>query len=154
MRRACGAILGFALACARSESASAEGCVNTPDANRETVLSFYRQGLVNRAPRPAFTQYVSSDFVEHKPDVATGTRDSTAAFLERLMGELPEAAWQIHRTIAEGDMVFLHASFTPAPGAPAYAIADVFRLRECRIVEHWDAVGPPPSQPLNTHPRF
>jgi predicted SnoaL-like aldol condensation-catalyzing enzyme len=51
-------------------------------------------------------------------------------------------------------MVFLHARFTPAPGAPSYAIADVFRLHGCRIAEHWDIVAPPPDEQLNPNPRF
>jgi predicted SnoaL-like aldol condensation-catalyzing enzyme len=130
------------------------GCRDTPDEHRAVVLAFYEQGLVRRDPLAAFARYMAPDFVEHKPDVASGTRDSTAAFLARLMQELPGAAWQVHRTVAEGDLVFLHASFTPAPGAPAYAIADLFRLRDCMIVEHWDAVAPPPERALNPNPRF
>jgi predicted SnoaL-like aldol condensation-catalyzing enzyme len=51
-------------------------------------------------------------------------------------------------------MVFLHARFTPAAGAPPYAIADIFRLKGCKIVEHWDVVAPPPKQQRNPHPRF
>ena len=62
--------------------------------------------------------------------------------------------WTIERTIAEGDMVFLHARFTPAPGAPEFALADVFRLKDCKIVEHWDVVGAPLENQLNTNPRF
>jgi predicted SnoaL-like aldol condensation-catalyzing enzyme len=51
-------------------------------------------------------------------------------------------------------MVFLHARFTPAAGAPAYALADVFRVRNCRIAEHWDVVAPPPREQRNPHSRF
>ncbi len=147
----------FALACSPGAGArSADACASASarDTNRTIVLAFYRDGLLNRDPHGAFSRYVAPDFVEHKPDVAAGTRDSTAAYLARLMHELPDARWQVHRTIAEGEFVFLHASFTPAPSAPAYAIADVFRLRDCRIVEHWDAVAPPAPAPLNPRSRF
>jgi predicted SnoaL-like aldol condensation-catalyzing enzyme len=154
-RRAWVAVALLALGCGPDvASRTAGACPGTLEANREIVLSFYREGLVNRDPRAAFARYVASDFVEHKPDVASGTRDSTVAFLERLMLELPGAAWQVQRTIAEGDFVFLLASFTPSPNAPVYVIADVFRLRDCVIVEHWDAVGPPPARSVNPNPRF
>ena len=145
----------FALACSPDTSASSDRSCN-PDAesNRTRVLAFYRDALVNRSPRAAFAEFMAPDFVEHKPDVATGSRDSTVAFLERLMQDLPEGRWQIHRSLADQDLVFVHASFTPAPGAPAYAISDVFRLQECKIVEHWDVVGPPTERPLNPQPRF
>ena len=122
--------------------------------NRALVLSFFSEGLVGRQPRSAFERYVAADFIEHKPDVPEGTREATVAYLERLMDALPEARWDVIRTIAEGDLVFLHARFTPSPGAPAYAIADIFRLHEGQIVEHWDVVGPPPTQPKNPNPRF
>jgi predicted SnoaL-like aldol condensation-catalyzing enzyme len=118
------------------------------------VLDFYQLGLVERQPRAAFERYMSADFVEHKPDIEGGTRSASAAFLEEVMKLAPEGRWEILRTVAERDLVFLHARFTPAPGAPAYAIADLFRLKNCRIVEHWDVVAGPPAQQRNPNSRF
>jgi predicted SnoaL-like aldol condensation-catalyzing enzyme len=122
--------------------------------NRETVLDFYRQGLQGRQPHAAFARFTSPDFVEHKPDVGDPTREGAATFLAALMRELPAATWEVIRTIAEDDMVFLHARFAPAPNAPPYAIADVFRLRDGLIVEHWDVVAAPHPSPKNPNPRF
>ena len=129
-------------------------CVPSAEANRRIVLDFYRTGLVGLQPRAAFDRYVSADFVEHKPDVPGGTREAVIAYLEALIRSVPEPRWQVLRTVAEGDLVFLHASFTPAPGSRAYAVADVFRLKDCRIVEHWDVVAGPPDKQLNPHSRF
>lgn len=129
-------------------------CKPSPEVNRRVVLEFYRTGLVGLQPRAAFERFVSADFIEHKPDVEAGNREGAAAYLERLIKSVPRPRWQILRTIAEGDHVFLHASFSPAPGAPAYAVADVFRLKDCRIVEHWDVVAAPPEAQLNPNPRF
>jgi predicted SnoaL-like aldol condensation-catalyzing enzyme len=117
-------------------------------------MAFYNEGFVQKRPRCAFERYTSIDFVEHKPDVEGGTRDSVIAYLEALINSLPNSKWELLRTIAEGELVFLHARFTPAPGEPAYAIADIFRLRDGLIVEHWDVVGPPPPHQLNPNPRF
>ena len=122
--------------------------------NRATVLEFYRLCLERRQPKQAFARFVAPGFVEHKPDIADPTREGSAAFLEELMLELPAATWEVIRTIAEDDLVCLHARFVPAPGAPAYAIADVFRLHEGLIVEHWDVVAGPPTDPRNPNPRF
>jgi predicted SnoaL-like aldol condensation-catalyzing enzyme len=99
-------------------------------------------------------RYMAPDFIEHKPDVPEGTREATASFLAQIMSDVPQARWEIIRTIVERDMVFLHARFTPAPGAPAYALADVFRLEDCKIKEHWDVVAPPPRDQRNPHSRF
>jgi len=92
--------------------------------------------------------------VEHKADVPDGTRASVVKYLEELIGELPEAQWEVLRVAAESDLVFLHAKFVPAPGANSYAIADVFRIQDCKIVEHWDVVAPPPRDQLNPNSRF
>jgi predicted SnoaL-like aldol condensation-catalyzing enzyme len=118
------------------------------------VLSFYNEGLVGRRPEAAFMRYMAPDFVEHKPEVPNGTREATAAFLSQLIAEVPGARWEIVRTIAEEDMVFLHARFTPATGAPAYALADIFRVKDCKIVEHWDVVAAPPKEQRNPNSRF
>ena len=129
-------------------------CTGSPDENRKVVLAFYTEGLVRLKPRAAFERYMSVDFVEHKPDVPLGTREATAAFLEQLIAEAPQAKWKIERTIAERDLVFLHARFSPAAGAPEYAVADVFRVKRCKIVEHWDVVAAPPKEQRNPNARF
>jgi predicted SnoaL-like aldol condensation-catalyzing enzyme len=148
-----GAILCLALA-----SCTQFGAVPGVDAkrcdNRQTVLDFYRQSFIELQPRRAFERYASADFVEHKPDVPRGNREATATFLEALIASMPKPRWEIIRTIAEGEMVFLHARFSPADGAPKYAIADVFRLEDCMIVEHWDVVAGPPESPVNPNDRF
>jgi predicted SnoaL-like aldol condensation-catalyzing enzyme len=122
--------------------------------NREIVLAFFRQGLMELQPRKAFERYVSEDFIEHKPDVPLGTREATIAYLEDLISSLPSAHWEPIRTIADGEFVLMHVRFTPAPGAEPYAIADIFRIRNSLIVEHWDVVGLPPTQRRNPNPRF
>ena len=129
-------------------------CTGSAEENRKVVLAFYNEALVGLKPRPAFERHMSADFIEHKPDVPEGTRAAAASFLEQLIANVPQPKWTIERTIAEGDLVFLHARFSPAPGAPEYAIADVFKLSGCKIVEHWDVVAPPPKEQRNPNTRF
>jgi predicted SnoaL-like aldol condensation-catalyzing enzyme len=121
--------------------------VESPDASgqasRALVLAFYERALIAKRPREAFEQFASADFIEHKDDVAGGSGAAVAAFLEGLMAQLPSARWEVLRTIAERDFVFLHARFVPAPGAQPYFIGDVFRLQDGKIAEHWDIVQSP-----------
>lgn len=118
------------------------------------VRAFYNEALVGRSPRTAFLRFMTPDFIEHKPDVAEGTRAKAAEFLESIMAELPDATWEIVRTITEDNLVALHARFTPAPGAPIYAIVDIFRVEQGLIVEHWDVVAGPPREQRNPNSRF
>lgn len=135
---------------------------NRPDAtaadarcsNRQVVLDFYQRALVDKDVRGGFETFMTPDFIEHKPDVAGGSRENVILFLEGLMKELPAARWQVVRSLGEGDLVAVHARFQPAAGAPEYAIADFFRVAGCRIVEHWDVVAPPSDKAVNPNPRF
>jgi predicted SnoaL-like aldol condensation-catalyzing enzyme len=134
--------------------AASPSCSTSAAANRELVLSFYRTALVERKPREAFERHMAADFVEHKPDVPEGTREATIVFLEGLIKQLPQSRWEMLRSAAQDDLVFVHAIFTPAPGAPVYVLADVFRLSDCHIVEHWDVVGAPRPDMPNPHARY
>lgn len=157
MLRADLAALVVAMLCCvspRSDARPDQDCPHTAEASRSLVVSFYKQALVEKQPQAAFERYVSEGFVEHKPDVPNGGRVAVANFLENLIKELPDAQWEILRTVAEKDMVFLHARFTPSPGAPPYAIADLFRIENCAIAEHWDVVGPPREGLPNSNSRF
>ena len=122
--------------------------------SRYVVTRFYDQALVRRDVRGGFEAFVSPTFVEHKPDVATGDRDGAVRMLEGLIGQRPAARWEVVRVVAEGDTVAVHARFTPAPEAEPYAIADFFRVADCRIVEHWDVVAGPVEGARNPQSRF
>lgn len=135
-------------------AAAASACQPSAATHRQIVADFYREALIERKPKAAFERHVSADFVEHKPDVPGGTREATAEFLDGLIQSMPDPKWEVLRIAADGDLVALHARFTPAPGAPAYAIADFFRLEDCKIVEHWDVVAGPPKEQTNPKPRF
>lgn len=121
-------------------------CDSSAEASRALVLAFYNKALISKQPRAAFERFVAPSFVEHKPDVPEGTREGVITFLQGLITQLPEARWEVLRTIAEPDLVFLHARFFPVPGSPPYMIADVFRVDKCKIIEHWDVVAPPRDQ--------
>lgn len=126
---------------------------STQDA-RKIVMNFYREALLEKHPRAAFSRYMANSFIEHKPDVELGTRESAAKFLEDLMTSLPAARWEVVRTVSEGQFVVVHAKFTPVPGAAPYAIADFFKVDQGFIVEHWDVVAGPSRTNLNSHSRF
>ncbi|GEM_PF-150393 len=153
---------GIAIPCSLLAALAMTGCVSPSkltstqdvETNRRIVLAFYNEALVSKRVRTSFQRYVSPSFIEHKPDVVGGTREETIVFLGGLIQEFPEARWEVIRSISEGDFVFLHARFTPSPGAAPYSIADIFRLQKGVITEHWDAVGRPPEHQRNPNPRF
>jgi predicted SnoaL-like aldol condensation-catalyzing enzyme len=143
------------LAIAPSNTSPPPGrCQTSEAANHRLVLNFYRRALIDKDVRGAFEAFMTPGFIEHKPDVVDGGREGTIRFLQGVVAELPKARWRVIRSMADGDMVVVHASFEPSAGAPAYAIADFFRVASCRIVEHWDVVAPPSKATGNPNSRF
>lgn len=121
---------------------------------KAVVLAFYRVAMQDFKPADAFARYVASDFVEHSADTQGGTAAGTVTFLEDLIKRMPDPHWEVVRSIAEGDLVFLHVKVTPAPNAPAIAVAEIFRVREGKIVEHWDVIQHAPEKPVNPRSMF
>jgi predicted SnoaL-like aldol condensation-catalyzing enzyme len=147
--RAAWVALGLLAMCA--DPAPARDGGQTPKA---VVLAFYKLALSDFKPEDAFARYATADFVDHAPDVPGGGRKDAAAALRGLFAQMPKGRWTIVRSAAEGDLVFLHVRVDPAPGAPPVAIAEIFRVKGHRIVEHWDVVRPTPEKPENARSMF
>lgn len=118
------------------------------------VMRFYELGLLERKPKEAFALYAAPDFVEHSADSPGGTAQATVEFLTRLIAKSPQPKWEILRVIAEGEMVFLHARFTPAKDAPPISIGEIFRVHNGKIVEHWDIIQHAPEHSQNPNSIF
>jgi predicted SnoaL-like aldol condensation-catalyzing enzyme len=121
---------------------------------KAVVLAFYKLALQDFTPAAAFQRYAAPDFVEHSQDSAGGDAKATVVFLQQLIARSPQPKWVVVRSIAEGEMVFLHTRYTASPGAPEIAVAEVFRVRDGKIREHWDVISGPPDKVLNPNSRF
>lgn len=121
---------------------------------KEVVLAFYRLALMDLKVKEAFARYAAPDFVEHSADSKGGTTQSTVDFLEGIIKDSPQAKWEIVRTIAEGEMVFLHVRFTPANGAAPVGVGEIFRVRNGKLAEHWDIIQHSPEHTINPNSMF
>lgn len=128
-------------------------CDASPAANKDVVLQFYALALRDFKVREAFDRYSDPNFIEHSEDTPGGTVAGTVKFLESLIARFPRRSWEVIRSAADGDLVFLHVRFTPVPGKPATAISEIFRLTNCKLVEHWDVIAEPPTKTVNPNSR-
>ena len=125
-----------------------------PRSPKEVVIEFYKLALEQFEPKKAFEKYATTDFVEHSADIANGTRQGAIAFLEGLIRQFPAPKWDIVRSAAEGELVFLHVHVTPAPGERGVAIGEIFRVQNGKIVEHWDVIQAVPEKSENPNSMF
>ncbi|MGI5376277.1 nuclear transport factor 2 family protein [Streptomyces sp. CA-251387] len=58
------------------------------------------------------------------------------------------------RVIAEGDLVAVHSHYVNAPGERGQDIVDLFRVRNGKIVEHWDVIQDVPASSANDNTMF
>jgi len=119
----------------------------------ERAVAFLRLASTGDVRR-AYEQYVSSAFRHHNAYFA-GDAASLAAGMEQNAAENPNKAFQVQRTIAEGDLVAIHSRLQLKPGAPEIAVVHIFRFDdEGRIVELWDVGQPVPAQSPNEYGMF
>jgi predicted SnoaL-like aldol condensation-catalyzing enzyme len=74
--------------------------------------------------------------------------------VEGFAGQFPQTSLEIKRAVAEGDMVVTHSLLKTSPEDRGTAVADFFRLKDGKVVEHWDVLQPVPESAANEHPMF
>lgn len=68
--------------------------------------------------------------------------------------EYPQLSVEIKRMIAEGDLVVTHGVIKTSPEDHGTAAADIFRLEDGKIIEHWDVLQPVPEEAANDNTMF
>lgn len=125
--------------------------------NAELVVSAYDKVLNQLDTAPLATAF-GPTYTQHNPTIADGV-GGLAALVAFRKAQQPEAHNEIERVIADGDLVMLqvHVTFTAAQRGDEHAgiaIADIFRVADGKIVEHWDVIQPVPPTSVNGHTMF
>ena len=121
--------------------------------NKQAVIAFYKRALNDKQPADAVARYVGSQYVQHNPDTPDGA-DAFIQSMTDLTTKFPQSFVEIKRVIAEGDLVVTHNIVKMTPQDRGLAGMDIFRLREGKIVEHWDVRQPIPEKPMNNNTMF
>jgi predicted SnoaL-like aldol condensation-catalyzing enzyme len=95
----------------------------------------------------AVETYFAEDYIQRNPMVPSGTAP-IIAFLSRPVDANAPArpANEMHRIIAEGDLVATHSTLYSLGPKPLVAF-DVFRIEDGKIAEHWDNLIPRRAAP-------
>jgi predicted SnoaL-like aldol condensation-catalyzing enzyme len=124
--------------------------------NRLLVLVAY-DGLFNDHQLQLLDLFFAGEnYIQHNPLVPNGAA-ALAAILDVIVPE--GSVLDFRHAVADGDLVFVHSQGLP-PGADpnnefaGIAVADIFRVVNGRIVEHWDAIQPVPAQTASGNSMF
>jgi predicted SnoaL-like aldol condensation-catalyzing enzyme len=113
-------------------------------ADRFIEVFYKRNRLVD-----AFRAWVHPDYIQHDPQSGTG-RDATIEALDAHMKRSPGMSHDVKRVIhgkagPDGTLVVVHYHFRHAPDQRGAAVADIFRIKDGYLVEHWDIIQPLPD---------
>ena len=120
---------------------------------REVATNFVTDFYLEGKTREAFMDWVSPDYIQHNPFAVSG-REEAMTFLEGARKAYPERTARIHRVIASDDLVVFHIESHDTPGDLGTAVIDIFRVKDCKVIEHWGVVQPVPESSVNGHDMF
>jgi predicted SnoaL-like aldol condensation-catalyzing enzyme len=107
----------------------------TPEQNKTLVLKAF-DTLFNQHDYAAAESFWSPDYIQHSAHIEPG-REGLFKLIKSLPATLKYEAGTI---VAEGDFVIVHGRFSDF-GAPVnWIAADVVRMQDGLLVEHWDVI--------------
>ncbi|PGW27747.1 nuclear transport factor 2 family protein [Bacillus cereus] len=126
--------------------------VTEKEKNKKMVVDFYNE-VFNKHNIDIIPKYVSEDYKQHNPFVADGRKAFMDFFKEDFVKN-PNSSAEIKRVVAEGDTVALHVHSRTNSQDKGVAIVDIFRIKDGKIVEHWDVIQEIPNDTANNNTMF
>ena len=116
----------------------------TSEQNKQTVarvFDAFRAGDVD-----AFDDLIVEDYVQHNPQAGNGLQA-----VKDFFAPLGPVDVEVHRVIAEGDLVAVHSHYKTFNMAGV----DIYRLNDDgKIIEHWDILQPIPETTASGNDMF
>jgi predicted SnoaL-like aldol condensation-catalyzing enzyme len=107
----------------------------TPAQNKALVLEAF-DTLFNKRDYASAERFWSDGYIQHSAHIAPG-RDG----LFNLIRMLPDTLkYENHLVVADGDHVIAHGRFSGNGRPVAWIAADVFRIEDGKLAEHWDVL--------------
>ena len=107
----------------------------TPQQTKELVLRAF-DALFNQRDYEAASRFWSDRYIQHSAHIGPGREG-----LFDLVRSFPETLrYENHVILAEGDYVMLHGRFSGNGGPRALIAADIVRVENGALAEHWDVL--------------
>jgi predicted SnoaL-like aldol condensation-catalyzing enzyme len=107
----------------------------TPEQNKALVLAAF-DTLFNRRDYAAAESFWSDRYIQHSAHIAPGREG-----LFNLIRSSPNTLrYENQLIIAEGDYVMAHGRFSGMGRPAAWVAADIVRVEDGQLAEHWDVL--------------
>ena len=147
----CGKGVTYAQATALGALVDAPAC-GAPDrtvdseASRALVLAYLAMGQEPGRLEEAIRTFLAEDFVQHSAHIPPRRQGLLDYMLPRAAArQADNRRSHIARVLADGDLVLVHRRVTRDSDPRGTAYADLFRVRDGKVAEHWDVIQPIPE---------
>jgi len=107
----------------------------SPEQNKALVLKAF-DTLFNKRDYKAAEAYWSPKYIQHSAHIPPGREG-----LFSLVRSLPDTLrYENHLILAEGDYVICHGRFSGHGRPRSWVAADVVRIENGKLAEHWDVL--------------
>jgi predicted SnoaL-like aldol condensation-catalyzing enzyme len=113
----------------------------TEAANKALVLEAF-DTLFNQRDYAAAERYWSPDYIQHSAHIEPG-RDGLFNLIRTVP---PTLRYEPGVIVADGDYVIVHGRFSGNGGPVAWIAADILRMENGVLAEHWDVLQDEASQ--------
>lgn len=114
--------------------------------NKKIAATFLNLAFNEGDLNTALETYVDENYIQHNPLIADGIEPVRQAFES---GNIPALCYDIQHVFAQNDLVVVHSKVTSTAGVSA--VVDILRVRDSKLVEHWDVVQPVPPESEMPH---
>ena len=107
----------------------------TQEKNKALVLDAF-DTLFNKRDYAAAEKYWSPTYIQHSAHIEPG-RDG---LFNLIRNSPPTLRYEHQLIVAEGDYVIVHGRFSGTGRPVAWVAADIVRIENDRLAEHWDVL--------------
>lgn len=126
---------------------------NKPFTNLEIVKDFWNR-FFNEHDEKAIDDYLDFSYIQHNPYLEDGVESFRKYFVTSFKNELKESCNKIISIHSSKDLVYIHNLSKNNSSDKGRVAVDIFRVKNKKIVEHWDVIQIMPETSLNLHPMF
>jgi predicted SnoaL-like aldol condensation-catalyzing enzyme len=120
--------------------------------NLRIAIDFYERAL-NEKHWPSVEELIGPVYIQHNLRAVDGPQ-GLKAHIDMIRADFPENRGDLQRAYVDGDRVILHMHTRRTPDQLGMAVADMFRVENGKVVEHWDVVQQIPEQAANDNGMF
>ncbi|MEW4371528.1 nuclear transport factor 2 family protein [Paenibacillus kandeliae] len=120
--------------------------------NKQLVLNMFKTIFTEHKLDQA-SRYIATDYIQHNPLAANG-RQAFVDFFQPFVKQNPDYNVEVKRIIAQGDLVLVHSLAKTTKSDRGMAVVDIFRVKNNKVVEHWDVGQSVPEKSANDNTMF